>query len=303
MERQIIYDIPIEYSGHKISEFLRGKGYSQQSLTTIRQMPDSIMIGDRAQHLNYHLEGGETLTVHIIEKGISEKIPPVELPFPIIYEDEDLVVVNKPAGMPIHPSMNHYENTLGNAAAYYYAAQGKDFIYRCINRLDRDTTGLTIIAKNMISCGILYSEMAMRKINREYLAIVEGTDLAADGTIDMPIGRKQDTAIERMIDYEQGERAVTHYHVLERGSNISLILLHLDTGRTHQIRVHMAAIGHPLIGDFLYNPGNHLMTRQALHSATLSFTHPITQEAMHLTAAMPEDMRYIMNGGDQWNEY
>ena len=298
MNRDLIYEIPESLYGHKISELLHQKGFSNQNLTALKKMDHSVMINGRWEYLNYRLRPGDLLEIHIQEEEVSEKIPPVKLPFPIIYEDEDITVVNKPAGMPIHPSMKNYENTLGNAAAYYYASQGKPFVYRCVNRLDKDTTGLTILAKHMLSCSVLYDAMSAREIHREYLAIVEGCDIPEEGIIDLPLGRKTDSAIERMVDPEHGEKAVTHYKVIDRKEpgpemekGLAFISLKLETGRTHQIRVHMKAIGHPLIGDFLYYPENHLMSRQALHSYRLDFIHPITGKPLTFTAPIPEDMR------------
>ena len=290
MDRTLRYDIPPEMIGHKISEFLRSKGFSNQNLTDLKKMDHSVIIGGRWEYMTYRLQEGDTLEIRIRETDVSQKIPPVELPFPVVYEDEDITVVDKPAHMPIHPSMKNYENTLGNAAAYYYREQGKAFIYRCVNRLDKDTTGLTILAKHMVSCSILYDAMTEREIHREYIAIVEGEDLADEGTVDLPLGRKENSAIERMVDYENGEKAVTHYKVLGRRNGLALLLLKLETGRTHQIRVHMKAIGHPLIGDFLYNPENTQMERQALHSYKLSFIHPITRKELCFMAPLPEDM-------------
>ena len=202
--------------------------------------------------------------------------------------------------MPIHPSMNNYENTLGNAVAYYFKEKKEPFIFRCINRLDRDTSGLTILAKHYLSCGIMYDEMEQRRIDRTYYAIVlQNTvcdapfscELASKGTIDLPLGRKPDSAIERMVDLKDGDKAITHYRILATSNGLCLLELHLDTGRTHQIRVHMQAIGHPLIGDFLYNPEDTHMTRQALHAGKLSFRHPITKEVLSFIAPMPEDMK------------
>lgn len=294
MERIFTYEIPEKFIGHKISEFLHSKGYSNQNLTVLKRMQESILVNGEWVHLNRPLQKGDILTVHVKETEVSQKIPPVKLPFPIIYEDEDLVVVDKPANMPIHPSMKNYENTLGNAAAYYYEQQGKPFIYRCINRLDKDTTGLTIIAKHLISCGIMYTEMEQRTISREYFAIVEGEDIENEGVVDLPLGRKPDSAIERMVDHEHGDKAITHYRVLGRGNGLALLSLKLDTGRTHQIRVHMKAIGHPLIGDFLYNPKNRQMDRQALHAGSLEFIHPITGERMRFQAPLPVDMAEVL---------
>lgn len=293
MERIITYDIPATYTGHKISEFLHNKGYSRQNITELKHMNESILLNGKWEYMNTRLHAGDRLTVHITEDASSEKIPPKELPFPIVYEDEDLVVVNKPANMPIHPSMKNYENTLANAAAFYYEKQGKPLIYRCVNRLDKDTTGLTIIAKHLVSCSILYTAMRERKIEREYSAIVQGEDLPDCGTIDLPLGRKDDSAIERTVDFQNGERAITHYEVIARNNELSFVRFHLETGRTHQIRVHMKAIGHPLIGDFLYNPTDTHMSRQALHAGKLSFVHPITGEPLCFEAPLPDDMKQV----------
>lgn len=302
MNRDLVYEIPEDMIGHKISEFLRKKGFSNQNLTDIKKMDNSILINGRWEYLNYRLREGDVLEVHIRETQVSENIPPVNLDFPIVYEDEDIVVVNKPAGMPIHPSMKNYKNTLGNAAAYYFSAKGQPFVYRCINRLDKDTTGLTILAKNMLSCSVLYDEMFSREIHREYLAIVEGADIGDEGIVDLPLGRKPDSAIERMVDMKNGERAITHYKVVKRLKNcdgiskgLALLSLELETGRTHQIRVHMKQIGHPLVGDFLYNPESILMTRQALHSYRLTLRHPITGEMLCFEAELPEDMRSLID--------
>lgn len=295
MERILEYFISQEDSGKSIKDFLQEQGYSRQNLVELKKIPESILLNGVWEYVTCKLAKGDTLRIQIKEEESSEKIPPIRLPFPVVYEDEDIVVVNKPADMPIHPSLNNYENTLGNAAAYYFMQQGKPFIFRCINRLDRDTTGLTILAKHMISCSMLQSDMVERKISREYLAIVEGVFDYTEGTIDAPIGRKEGSTIERIIDYEKGERAVTHYKVLEQKENVALLVLRLETGRTHQIRVHMTSIGHPLVGDFLYNPQNKGMTRQALHAWKLSFTHPITKSVMELEAPIPEDMKTFLN--------
>lgn len=291
MERILEYCISKEDDGKLIKVFLQEQGFSRQNLVELKKIPESILLNGVWEYVTCRLTEGDVLRIHIVEGESSEKIPPVELPFPIVYEDEDIVAVNKPADMPIHPSLNNYENTLGNAAAYYFAKQGKSFIFRCINRLDRDTTGLTILAKHMVSCSILQSDMVERKISREYLAIVEGVFENTEGTIDAPIGRKEGSTIERMIDFENGERAITHYRVLEQKENVAMLALKLETGRTHQIRVHMTFIGHPLIGDFLYNPQNKGMSRQALHAWKLSFNHPITNKTLKLEAPVPEDMK------------
>ena len=202
--------------------------------------------------------------------------------------------MNKPAGMPVHPSLNNYRNSLANALMYYYQAQGLPFIFRCTNRLDRDTSGLTVIAKHLVSSSILSALAVNHEITREYLAIVRGTPAPSAGTINAPIGRTGSSLIKRKVDFENGEHAVTHYRVLDTKNGLSLVSLILETGRTHQIRVHMKYIGHPLIGDYLYNPDMEHMRRQALHSYRLAFRHPISGEQMAFTAPLPEDMYFLI---------
>jgi len=300
MERILDYRISTTEAGMTIKDFLKEKGYSRQNVVELKKMPESILVNGKWEYVNCRLKEGDQLRIHIKETESSEKIIPVELPFQILYEDEDILVVNKPANMPTHPSLNNYANTLANAIAYYFEKKELAFCFRCINRLDRDTTGLTVLAKHMVSCSILQEDMLNRRISREYLAIVDGVVSDDSGTIQAPIGRKEGSTIERMIDYDKGENAVTHYKVLDRREDASLVSLKLETGRTHQIRVHMASINHPLIGDFLYNPGDDRMERQALHAWHLSFVHPITKEEMSWEAPIPEDMRTFWKYGNKY---
>lgn len=296
MERIITYTIDNASTGLRIEQYLRRRGYSYQNLARLKKMRESILLNGAWTYMRTAVKDDDILTVHIQEPESSPNIPPVKLPLDIVYEDEDIVVVNKPAGMPVHPSLNNYENSLANGLMYYYQEQGKPFIFRCTNRLDRDTSGLTVVAKHMVSSSIL-SSMGMRhEITREYLAIVRGALKPSEGTIDAPIGRTGSSLIERKIDFENGERAVTHYRVVEEQNGHSLVSLILETGRTHQIRVHMKYIGHPLVGDYLYNPDMEYIDRQALHSHRLSFTHPVTGEKMEFTAPLPADMRKILTG-------
>ena len=295
MNRTLTYTITASDTATKIEHFLRNKGYSRQLLISLKQEQDSVLVNNKPRYMNERLADGDLLTIHIRENESSEKIEPVSLPLDILYEDEDLLVINKPAGMPIHPSINNYGNTLANALAYYFESQSKPFIFRCTNRLDRDTSGVTIIAKNQLSSGILSTMVMNHDVSREYLAIVKGTDLPDSGTIDAPIGRMPGSIIERRIDFEHGENAVTHYRVLERKNGHSLVSLKLETGRTHQIRIHMKYFGYPLIGDYLYNPDMEHIKRQALHSYRMTFTHPITGTPMDICAALPNDMKRLFN--------
>ena len=294
MERTITYKITDSGQNIRIDSFLRKHGYSMQNLTLLKKMPESILKNGEWSYMQTTLQAGDILTVRIQEETSSPNIPAVNLPIDIVYEDEDIIVINKAAGMPIHPSLNNYENSLANGLMWYYTQQGKPFIFRCTNRLDRDTSGLTVIAKHLISSSILSSMGARHEIKREYLAIVRGSVTPPSGTIDAPLARTGSSMIERKVDFEHGERAVTHYKVVEEKNGHSLVSLILETGRTHQIRVHMQYLGFPLVGDYLYNPDMEYIHRQALHSWKLSFIHPITREPMEFTAELPDDMKKIL---------
>ena len=294
MNRNIDYIIDEDSAGLRVEQFLRRKRYSGQNLSEIKRMPKSILVNGVHYYMRQELSKGDHLQVRICETKNSEKIPPTNLPLDIIYEDEDLLVLNKPAGMPIHPSLNNYTNSMANALAYYFQSQRKPFIFRCCNRLDRDTSGLTIVSKHLVSGSILSDMTKYREVHREYLAIARGSVTPSEGTIQAPLGRKGGTIIERTVDWEHGEDAVTHYKVVKEANGHSLVSLRLETGRTHQIRIHMKYLGYPLIGDYLYNPDMEYMTRQALHSHHMEFTHPITGEHMSFTAPLPEDMARVM---------
>ena len=294
MNRTISYDIDSHSEGLRVEQFLRRKGYSAQNLSTIKRMPESILVNGVHYYMKQTLKAGDRLLVRIQETESSRNIPPVCAPLSIVYEDEDLIVVNKPAGIPIHPSLNNYTNSLANALAWYYQQQRKPFIFRCCNRLDRDTSGLTVVAKHLVSGNILSTMTKKKEVRREYLAVVRGHIVPESGTISAPLARKGGTIIERVVDFDRGEPAVTHYRLVREANGHSLVALQLETGRTHQIRIHLKHLGFPLVGDYLYNPDMEYISRQALHSFRLSFPHPITGEAMDFTAPLPEDMENIL---------
>ena len=290
MERIFEYQITAAEEGRKIGDFLREKGYSRHLIRQLKETEDGLLRNAQPTFTTVALKAGDRIRVRLLEKAEgSEAIMPAPLPFEIVYEDEDLLVVNKPADMPIHPSFQNHGNTLADALTWHYQQHGEDFVYRCINRLDRDTTGLLIVATHLLSASILSDMVGKREIHREYLAIVKGIP-PENGTISAPIGRKKGSAILREVNFETGEPAVTHFARLEIRNGLSLVSLKLETGRTHQIRVHMGYIGCPLIGDYLYYPECSRISRQALHSHRLSFLHPITGKALSFTAPLPEDM-------------
>ena len=296
MKRIFTYNISELPTPTPIKSFLKRQGFSTRSQIVLKSLPDSVLVNDTPVFLTHPLRNGDILTIRLSEETSSEHIEPVQLPLDILYEDEDMLIVNKPAGMPIHPSQNNRDNSLANALAWYFAQKKEPFIFRCINRLDRDTSGLTIIAKHVVSAGMLSAMVASKGekgIHREYLAIVKGTVIPKEGTVSAPLSRREGSIIERTVDFEKGERAVTHYRLLHEKNGHSLLSLELETGRTHQIRVHMKYLGFPLIGDYLYNPDMERMNRQALHAHRLEFVHPITGQPMTFTAPLPEDMRWM----------
>ena len=289
MERQILYIIDKDYNS--ISDFLKSKGYTSSNIVELKKYENGIVLNGTWAYMNQKPAILDRLLVRVCEYKKSENILPVFIKLDIKYEDEDIVVVNKPSDMPIHPSLNNYENSMANALMYYY--RDKNFVFRCINRLDRDTTGLSVVAKHFLSAGILNTFMQRREIKRVYNAIVEDDgSLKESGTVDAPIAREDDTLIKRRVSKE-GQRAITHFKVLKRLNGASLIELRLDTGRTHQIRVHMSYIGHPLVGDYLYNERYYDKenVRPLLHSKSLSFIHPITGENLYIECELPKDFK------------
>jgi len=287
MIRQFIYTISHDCAGQTISRFLRSIGYSAHILTQLKKIPSNIQINSICAYSNYMLHIDDILTVILKEDGNSN-IVSSSIPLNILYEDEDILVINKSSHIPVHPSQGHFDDTLANAVAFYLRNKHQDCPFRCINRLDRDTSGVILIAKNSLSAAILSQQMINRTIHRTYLALAYGHTLDS-GTINAPIGRVKGCTIERCIDYLQGESAITHYSKIRQYDSFSLICLRLETGRTHQIRVHMKHIGHPLLGDYIYNPNFDIIKRQALHSYSLEFVHPITKKSMLFTAPVPID--------------
>lgn len=298
MVRTIEYKIANPPAGQKVKGFLKKKDYSEQSIRILKAGKEAVFLNGQPARMEERIKDGDSLTVNIRETENSDQIMPVALPLDIVYEDEDLLIINKSAGMPIHPSAGQRDNTLGNALAWYFKQKNQPFVFRCINRLDQDTSGLTIVAKHIVSAGILGNRINQKSetgMCREYLGIVRGIVSPQEGVIDAPIGTKEGPQLERTIDFIHGDRAVTHYRVIQETKEHSLVLLRLETGRTHQIRVHMRYLGYPLIGDYLYNPDMEHIKRQALHAFRLAFCHPMTGDRMEFEVPMPEDMLQVLH--------
>jgi len=233
---------------------------------------------------------GDYIVVNLGFEEDNSNIVPTKMDLKILYEDEWFLVVNKPAGIAIHPSRLHYNNSLSNGVCYYFNSIGLKKKIRPVNRLDFDTSGLVIFAK----CEYIQEEFSHQMVNgtfnKEYLCLVEGFLEKQKGTINLPIARKKGSIIERCID-KNGQKAVTDYLVIQKFKDCSFVQCNLKTGRTHQIRVHMKAIGHPILGDTLYGNPSDLIARQALHSYQIACIHPVTKVPLTFTADLPEDMK------------
>lgn len=225
-------------------------------------------------------------------------IAPYKLELDILYEDDYILVVNKPRGLAVHPSIGNNFETLANAIMYYWSQKGEYHNYHIVNRLDKDTSGLCVIAKNRYAHARLSSQLADKSFTRKYTAVVHGVFDQSDGVIELPIAREGESIIKRIVD-ESGKYAKTIYSIYSdiKGS-YSVADIELMTGRTHQIRVHFSHIGHPLIGDWLYGNGDaerELIGRQALHAGHLVLRHPATQKPMIFTSELPEDMKKLIS--------
>ncbi|WP_303105945.1 RluA family pseudouridine synthase [uncultured Mitsuokella sp.] len=238
------------------------------------------------------VRNGDTIAYDILRPS---DIEPEELPLDIRYEDDFLVIVNKPAGQLVHPTTKEAHGTLGNALLAWYARHGEHHAFHPVHRLDRDTSGLVLIAKEpQVQYQLTTGRDGKKAFTREYLALIEGTLTPASGLIDAPIARALPSIILRKVaPPPAGKEARTHYETVRTNGKFSLLHLVLDTGRTHQIRVHLAHLGHPLLGDDLYGGSCTLLSRQALHAWRLSFRHPMTHEFVVVTAPLPSDMQRI----------
>lgn len=285
-----------------IKQYLRQ--FAGLSLTTLRKIKHS-----GAMYINGHIAQnhdmvypGDMISIHWDEQS---SVQPSNMSLDIRYEDEYLLIINKPPGLLVHPTVRNEQNTLANGVMFYYEKQQQLHGFHPVNRIDRNTSGLIVIAKNSHIQHAL-SQNHVKSMKRRYIGIATGRLQPQQGVIDAPIGRTPTSIIERMVRPD-GQSAITRYHVVEYLSNEACLLqLELQTGRTHQIRVHLAHIGHPLLGDDLYGGSTELINRQALHAAEISFIHPITHEALTIHCPLPKDMLsladYFYNTSAKSNE-
>jgi 23S rRNA pseudouridine1911/1915/1917 synthase len=283
-------DVPIEWTNNTVFSVLFNKLGASKALIQKWNKASAIKKNDQYADVNHKLLFGERLYLHIF-KDEDYGVIPENQPLDILYEDDHLLIVNKRAGIETHPNTPNQKGTLANGIAYYYQVNGLKMRVRHIHRLDKDTSGAIIFAKHDLAQSLLDQDLHLRKIKRTYIAIVKGKLSQSKGKIDQPIGRDRHHATRRRVS-PKGQSAITHYVVEQFLSkkNLSVVSLQLETGRTHQIRVHLSSIGHPIIGDVLYGGNNKLIRRQALHAAKISLTHPLTKEKLEMKADFPLDI-------------
>lgn len=298
------FEVLIEYEGERLDKYLSAVLQDRNVLQSRSFFQKLIKEGYvNVNHIprkaNYRLNVSDLVSVEYPD-AVETKILPENIPLDILYEDEDVLVVNKSKGMVVHPSAGHDSGTLVNAVMYYCkdSLSGINGEIRpgIVHRIDMDTTGALIVCKNDESHLFIAEQIKEHSVNRRYRGIVCGVVKEDEGTIDAPIGRHPVERKKMAINEKHGKNAVTHYRVLERFSRYTYMEFQLETGRTHQIRVHMASIGHPLLGDLLYSSGKspYRLEGQTLHAMTIGFIHPRTKEYLEITAPLPEYFEKIL---------
>lgn len=276
-----------------LKELLKSHFQISDRLLAKLKNAQKIFINGEKVSVRASLKTGDLVEVNLDFLENNSNIVPTKMELDILFEDETMLIINKPAGVPVHPSMDHFEDSLSNGIRFYFDEIGLKRKIRPVNRLDKDTTGIVIFAKNEYVQECLVKQMKKNTFVKEYIAVCSGSFDCKAGTIDAPIARKEDSIIERCVS-EAGDKAVTHYEVLKNVNNYSVVKCILETGRTHQIRVHLAHIGHPLLGDTLYGTSSPLISRQALHAYKVKFIHPISLKSIELTAKIPNDIENII---------
>lgn len=274
-----------------LQNFLRQEmGLTKNQIRQAKFREDGICVNGIRSRVTGQIAPGDRVDVRLENEHIEKAplIPVKQLPR-ILYEDEDLVILDKPSGLVVHPSHGHYTDSLSNQLAYYFASQKKEVKIRSIGRLDKETSGLVVFAKNQVAAQRLSQQRESGIFSKEYTAIVHGTLSQKTGTIAAPIAPLENDLM-RMCVSPLGKPAVTHYQVINQWPDLSMVRLHLDTGRTHQIRVHMHWLGHPLVGDLLYGTGEASLKRAALHAFRITLQQPFTGQTICVSSDLPEDL-------------
>jgi 23S rRNA pseudouridine1911/1915/1917 synthase len=281
----------------EIKDFLKDQHVSKTALTDIKFNGGFILVNNVAENVRYKLADGDHLKVIFPIEVASGDMIPTSIPLNIVYEDAYLLVINKQPYLPTIPSREHPTISLANGLLYYYQQIGLKSTTHIVNRLDRDTSGLMVVAKYRHVHHLFVEQQKKGKLKRKYEAITHGVIHNQSGTINAPIGRKSDSIIERTVR-DDGQTAITHYRIVQAFSDkdMSHVAIQLETGRTHQIRVHLSYIGHPLVGDDLYGGSKDVINRQALHCCHITFVHPLSNETMTFSAELPPDMKLLLQG-------
>ncbi len=284
------FDFTVSQRDHKtrLNIFLRSKGVSGALIRKIKFLPDGIMVNGAKQNADYILSAGDKVKINTPAEEGETTVIPQKGNLDIVYIDNCCMVVNKPYDMPSHPSFNHPTDTLANFFMGYWQERGENKICRIINRLDRNTSGLVLIALDAHTAGQFKGN-----VDKTYTAIVSGKVTPPQGIIDLPIARQRDSIITRCVR-EDGQRAVTEYRVKKQNDNFSVLDIKLHTGRTHQIRVHFSHIGHSLLGDELYGGDTTKTTRHRLHCSRLSFYSPCAKKQITVNSPLPSDMQNLL---------
>ena len=293
--RYLTLNITPELDGTEVNTLLRRVlGLSGTVLRRVKWLEDGITLDGQRVNVRVRAAAGQTLSVRLTDPERKSGIVPRQGPLNILFEDRDLVVVNKAAGVSVHPGPGHYDDTLGNFLIHYYDLEGEPADFHPVHRLDKGTSGLLVVAKHPYAQEKLKNALHTGDFRRRYLAVCDGVPNPAEGVIDAPLGPEEGSLIRRCVRPD-GAPARTRYRVLRTFGPRALVELELDTGRTHQIRVHMAGTGCPLTGDFLYGTEDPaLIARPALHSAALELTHPVTGQRLVFSASLPEDMAALI---------
>lgn len=281
--------------GMLLRTYLKRIRISGKLVSHLKAVRNGICVNGEQVTVRRILRTGDVISLAIEDTEANENIVPVDLPIEILYEDDDLIVIGKPPFMPTHPSCNHHDDTLANALAFYFCEKGQNFVFRPVNRLDRNTSGVVMVAKNARAAAFMHTEMTKGRIEKTYFAIADG-EMSDSGMIETYLCRTEKSIIVRRVCSENDEGAqyaLTEYTVQSTGNGMTALSLRLHTGRTHQIRVHLSHIGHAIVGDDIYGKESPYISRQALHARTLSFNRPSDEKRITVVSPLPDDIKKL----------